>query len=278
MKRIQNPSLKIGSNQIIGFVLIQSDELSGLIEKSARDGLRENQAYKRLIDITTGVIEKLETRRYQFRKNSGLSRTAVKIERDLEKLFAFDDLKKDVRSKLTKAGIPTDTADDVIRMIAKKETQNNTIAEGIRETVAIYQGQATLGKIINVVLHEGRRPLNFFKNQIPNLNFWAQRLEEDRDINTLNKITGITGELSTNASLLVTLFARLDPLAAGRRGPKVEYNLYDALSGSLKVFETELVNNHIDTHINRPKKMSLYGWRQDIYVIMANLSTTAFIG
>ena len=43
-ERVQNPSLRIGSNQVIGFVQIQSDEESGLIEKSARDGLRENSA------------------------------------------------------------------------------------------------------------------------------------------------------------------------------------------------------------------------------------------
>ncbi len=271
MKRIQNPSLKIGSNQIIGFVRIQSEELSGLVEKSARDGLRENRAYKSLIELTEIVIQNLENRRFQYRQKSGLSRPALKIERELEKLFSFDDLKKEIRSSLAKAGISRETADDVIKIIAKKEKQNNTIAEGIRQTVAIYQGQATLGKIINVVLHEGRRPLNFFKNQIPNLNFWAQKLEEDRDISFLNKIMAITGELGNNANLLVSLFARLDPLAAGKRGPKVEYNLYDALSGSFKVFENELLENGIDFQINCPKKMSQSGWRQDIYVIMSNL-------
>ncbi|MEW5870797.1 MAG: sensor histidine kinase [Chloroflexota bacterium] len=271
MKRIQNPSLKIGSNQIIGFVLIQSEELSNLIEKSARDGLRENRAYKRLIEITEIVIQNLENRRYQYRQKSGLSRPALRIERELEKLFAFDDLKRDIRSRLTKAGISRETADDVIKLVVKKEKLSNTIAENIRQTVAIYQGQATLGKIINVVLHEGRRPLNFFKNQIPNLDFWARKLEENRDISFLNKILAITGELGNNANLLVSLFARLDPLAAGKRGPKVEYNLYDAITGSFKVFENEFIENSINFQIDCPKKMKLSGWRQDIYVIMSNL-------
>src|SRR5690606_19289407 len=45
-QRVQNPSLRIGSNQAIGYVLIQSEEQSELIEKSARDGLRENAAYE----------------------------------------------------------------------------------------------------------------------------------------------------------------------------------------------------------------------------------------
>ena len=62
-RRVQNPSLRIGSNQVIGFVQIQSDEQSGLIEKSARDGLRENLAYERLKDITQRVIAEFEDRR-----------------------------------------------------------------------------------------------------------------------------------------------------------------------------------------------------------------------
>ena len=67
-QRVQNPSLRIGSNQVIGIVQIQSDEESGLIEKSARDGLRENQSFDRLKEITTGVIGELESRRFQYRK------------------------------------------------------------------------------------------------------------------------------------------------------------------------------------------------------------------
>jgi signal transduction histidine kinase len=271
MKRIQNPTLKIGSNQIIGFVLIQSDELSGLVEKSARDGLRENQAYRQLIITTNIVINELETKRFQYRKSAGLSRPALKIERELERLFTFDDLKNDIRYRLTKAGISSDTADEIIKVIVLKENQNNAIAEDIRQTVAIYQGQATLGKIINVVLHEGRRPLNFFKNQIPNLNFWAQKLEENHDLSFLNRIIAITGELGNNANLLVNLFSRLDPLAAGKRGPKTEFNLYNALSGSFKVFENEMLSKGINFKINCPKIMMFSGWRQDVYVIMTNL-------
>ncbi|MXX11990.1 MAG: ATP-binding protein, partial [Gemmatimonadetes bacterium] len=88
-QRVQNPSLRIGSNQAIGYVQIQSDEQSGLIEKSARDGLRENAAFSHLKEITTKVIAELETRRFEFRMKAGLSRSVIKVERELERLFSF---------------------------------------------------------------------------------------------------------------------------------------------------------------------------------------------
>ena len=55
-QRIQAPARRIGNNQVIGYVQIQSEEQSQLIEKSARDGLIENDAFARLRAITKEVI------------------------------------------------------------------------------------------------------------------------------------------------------------------------------------------------------------------------------
>ena len=74
-RRVQNPSLRIGSNQVIGYVQIQAEEKSQLIEKSARDGLIENDAFQRLKEITKGVIGKLENKRFTYRKTSGSRKT-----------------------------------------------------------------------------------------------------------------------------------------------------------------------------------------------------------
>ncbi len=270
-KRVQQPSLKIGSNQVIGYVQIESEEISHLQEKSARDGLRENNAYGSLREIAQEVISKLEERRYIYRRKAGLSRASVKVERELEKLFSFEDLKIGIRSKLTKSGISQKNTEEIIEIIANKEKENNAIAEDIRQTVAIYQGQATLGKIINVILHEGRRPLGFFKNQLKNLNFWAKELRQDFSQEALDELLPIADGLGVNSKFLVDLFKRLDPLAAGKRGPKKIYNLYEALYGATQVFENELLENKISLKLNCPKNVTLTGWDQDIYVIMANL-------
>lgn len=104
-QRVQNPSLRIGSNQAIGYVQIQSDERSGLVEKSARDGLRENTAFTGLKAITKAVIAKLEERRFDYRKQAGLSRPVLKVEKEFERMFSFDALKKDIRAKLTGGGL-----------------------------------------------------------------------------------------------------------------------------------------------------------------------------
>lgn len=270
-ERVQNPSMRIGCNQVIGYVQIEEEELSGLEEKSARDGLRDNRSYERLKKIAKKVISELESRRFAYRQKAGLSRHAIKIEKELEKLFAFDDLKKGIRKKLRNKGIDKKTTEEVINIITKKEEDNNRIVGDIRETVAIYQGQATLGKIINVVLHEGRKPLNYFKNIIPDINFWSKQFSETKDHKLLNKIIPLANNIGNNADIFRNLFARLDPLAAGKRPRKKPFPLLETISQSFQIFESELSAKKIDYKIKCNKDFKFMGWPQDIYIIITNL-------
>lgn len=270
-QRVQNPSLRIGSNQAIGYVQIQSDELSGLVEKSARDGLRENSAFTRLKEITKAVIARLEERRFDYRKKARLSRPVLRVERELERLFSFDALKKDIRSKLTREGVDQKTADEVIEIISRDADDRNRVADEIRQTVAVYQGQATLGKIINVILHEGRRPLNYFRNQIPNLRYWYDSFLKTRDVEKLETFMRIAEGVGQNAEIFVKLFSRLDPLAAGKRSARKPLDLKKTILGSLSVFDAEMKTYHVMAKVEGPDDFRFLSWQQDIYAIFANL-------
>lgn len=270
-QRVQNPSLRIGSNQAIGFVLIESEERSSLIEKSARDGLRDNNAYENLKKITTEVIRRLEDRRFAYRKQAGLSRPVVKIEREIDRLFSSDALKRDVQLSLNEAGVSVEATGNVLELIGRDEQQRNEVAEGIRRAVAIYQGQATLGKIINVILHEGRRPLNFFRNQIPNLRYWHKVFLDTHNEEKLAEIVSISEGIGENAEFFVTLFGRLDPLADGTRSRKQDVNVKAAIQGALSVFASEMEAEGIEGLIDCPDSFSMTAWSQDMYVIFTNL-------
>ena len=270
-QRVQKPSVKIGSNQVIGYVHIESEESSGLEETSARDGLKTNLAYARLKEITCLIISKLEERRFIYRRNAGLSKPAIKVGKELEKLYDYSALQNSISSVLRKSGISNTTINEIGQIIDKEQNQKNAIVDDIKTTVAIYQGQATLGKIINVILHEGRRPLNYFKNQIPNLNFYGKRFKENPTNDHLIKITSLTNGIEENAGIFVNLFSRLDPLAAKTRETRVNFNLFQAVNIVSQVFENELSLNNIKLVVNGDKTIFLNGWRQDIYTIFTNL-------
>ena len=270
-QRVQNPSLRIGSNQVIGFVQIQSDEQSGLIEKSARDGLKENRAFDRLKEITQKVIGELESRRFDHRRQTGLSQPTAKLERELDSLFSSVELKRDVQSRLSNSGVRQETAEEILEMITRDEAEKNRVADNIRQAVAIYQGQATLGKIINVILHEGRRPLSYFRNQIPNLRYWHKSFLKTGDRENLNKMLSISDGIGSNAEVIVNLFGRLDPLAAAKRSRKTALDLKKTLTGALSVFGSEMKSQNVGSHVICPDDFMLSAWSQDIYSIFTNL-------
>lgn len=270
-QRIQNPSLRIGNNQVVGYVHIESEELSNLEEKSARDGLKDNDAFKRLKSITRSIISELETRRYSFRRKMGITNSSKKIEKKFEELYDYSSLKNIISSSLKKAGLHDIVIDEVNSIISKDQEKKNEVIEEIKRAVAVYQGQATLGKIINIILHEGRRPLNYFRNQIPNLNFVINEFKEKNDGDSLDKINHLTTRISENANVFVRLFSRLDPLSAKRGENRKEFVILDTITAAVSVFENELKIKNIDILINCPKEVKFYGWKQDFHTIFVNL-------
>lgn len=268
--RVQNPSQKIGSDQVIGVVKIESEEFSNLIEKSARDGLKDNDAYKNLISLTKRIITEVEKRRYIYRSKAGLSRKTLKIEAEFEKLFSFDNLRSNVRSTLEKGKVDDNTSQKILTAIDETEKEKNKIAESLRETVAIYQGQATLGKIINVLIHEGRKPLEFFKNQVKLFNSCYKEYEKG-NLEKLPVLYDKVNRFSFNSNILVQLFKKIDPLAMGKRGAKKEIPIVKTLNSIFSVFSSKLNNISWSVKIDNATDVMLNCWEQDIYSVFTNL-------
>ena len=269
--RVQNPSLHIGSNQVIGFVKIQSEELSNLKETSARDGIKDNKAYQNLIAIVKNVLSELEVRRFAYRRKSGLTKGAVKIEQDFEKLFSFIDVKKQIKKTLIKEGMSEESTDEIFKILDEKEADSAKLIQDIKKKVAIYQGQATLGKIVDVVMHEVRKPLGFFNNQSKNLDYWVCEYVSSPSTENKNEILNISNNFNINTNVLSELFNRLDPLATTQRGKKTSFKIKDSIHHSISVFSSQIKENNILISINCDENIELVGWINDIYVIITNL-------
>ena len=266
-RRVDIPARCIGVNQAIGYVQIQAQDRSGLIEKSARDGLRANYAFNQLKTVTTLVIMELEWRRFDYRRKEGLSRPAIKIEQNLQGLFSSERLKHKVRTQLVKGA----KAEKIIELIDEDSANKNRVVEEIQQAIAIYQGQATLGKIVNVILHEGRQPLSYFREQIPYLRRWYELFRKTKSQTTFENLMRIAEGIGQNAKFFVHLFRRLDPLAAGKRIPRKPLELKKTIEGTFDVFESQLKTHNIFTQVKGVDGFRLSVWEQDIYAIFTNL-------
>ena len=269
--RVQNPSVKIGSDQVIGFIHIESEEESGLEEKSARDGLRETEEYFGLQEIGKQVLIELENRRFIYRKNVGLGRSKRDLNEKINTLYDLKELKTKINRELDASGIEIKSKERINKILTEKETKNNKIADDLKKAIALYQGQATVGKIVNVVLHEGRKPLGYFKNQIPIMTEWADEIKELYNEDTLNKIINRLGVIDEQANIFIKLFGKLDPLSAKKRDRKKDFNLREVISDVKDVFISELEKQNIRLQVNCDINQTFFGWKEDLYIIFTNL-------
>ncbi|MBN2597650.1 MAG: sensor histidine kinase [Marinifilaceae bacterium] len=270
-ERVQNPTIRIGSDQIIGFIHIESEKESGLIEKSARDGLKENPAYFGLMNIAITVLKELENRRFAYRRNIGLGRNNRNISEKIDKLYNFSDLFETIHKELDGFGIEKVQQEKINRILLDKEKINNKIAEELKQSIALYQGQATVGKIVNVILHEGRRPLSYFKNQVPVIASWSGELKDSFSEELLEKIRDRLSVFSEQGGVFINLFGKLDPLSAKKRGSKSKFKIKEVINSVFDVFTTELNDKNIDHSCDCEANKLVFGWKEDFYIVFTNL-------
>lgn len=276
LERVNNPSLRISVNQIIGYVKIESEEQSNLYEKSARDGLRDNEAYKNLIDISKRVLKLLEENRYRYRESTGKSRKKNEsIDNKLDDIFSSENLSFKIRHTLQDADLPQNKKDEITKEIlglVEEDTKSkSTKLEYIKRAVAIYQGQATLGKIINRLIHEGRRPLNYFQNEIPNLKHWKEKYNSSHDENHFSKVIERVDGVLDNSKHFVTLFKKIDPLATARRPNRKDEKIKSMIQSSLNIFEKDINDNGISIKFSCSEEVTYLCWKQDFIAIIYNL-------
>ncbi len=275
-KRVQDPSHKIGHNQIIGFINVRHEESSGLEEKSARDGLVENGAYFGLVTMLNTVIKQLEVRRYKYREKAQKGRRSSTINDELSLLFNFDKTKADIASELNKLEsspeLLTSVKDSISNILNKEQTRKADIERKIRDTIAVYQGQATLGKITHVLLHEGRKHIKYINETAPRVAKWVSQIIGETKDEMAEKIKDRNEKVVTHAKGLSFLFKKIEPLARTRRSSDREFNLVKELESIACIFEYDLSSQGISFVINnQATEVNVVCNEVDIITVFSNL-------
>ncbi|EAJ2871230.1 histidine kinase, partial [Campylobacter upsaliensis] len=181
-RRVNNPTMSISTNQIAGFVSIESENKSNLIEKSDREGLKENENYDNLKNILLQVLSEVEKRRYEFRKNTKRGRVvANNIKDTIRDVFSFDDVNNKISVILHKANIDAHIIEKVQFELKQEEIKKNNGLKNIEEVLAMYEAHAALGKLVLYVLHEGRKPMQIIGLKLNNLKKSLQRFIKTKD-------------------------------------------------------------------------------------------------
>lgn len=266
-QRVQNPSYKIGFNQISGMIKIESEEKSGLVEKSARDGIREDAHFNGFKMIIDRIIDILEAKRANLRKEDNKETSSEK----LEKIIENESLKEKLSNVVRQAGLEKDVVNKLEKIVEEDEKEKHERIKELTTNISKYEGQATLGKIVDLIMHEIRKPLMWFKTQSVTISKVYNRYRTSHDEKDLEKIVRIIESSETEASLISDFFKKIDILATRSSDEKETFNVYNVINDTMNIFVQKLVDEDIEYFINCDKDIQFYGWKKDVIVALSNI-------
>lgn len=268
-RRVQDPSLRIGHNQIAGYVTVQGQAESGLVERSSREGFEQNAAFTRLGRLLTQLLtERVEPRRYDFRKQAGLSRSRNTTFDEVKQLSGLQKI-RELIGRLP----PTEQAqaEAVIRRESAQLVEKISILE---ERQRVLEAKSSLGAIISEVLHEGGPAVAYLLATSARL----QVLVPDALNNTPNAqaarelIPDRLFHMRKNSQRLADLFKALRPLSGGRRGKAVWFKPVDPIFSARALFETHETEIIIEGGFDAPE---IVGYPDDLLTAAVNLFSNA---
>lgn len=228
LRRVQTPTRRVSNNQVIGHVFIGADTNEGLKDQSNREGILAGTAYSDLQTLVKAALVELETRRYTARhpkREPGESKGG---------LFERFDL-GEIRTALAQS-YPGDK-----RLIGLIDEKNRDIQEGVTEVQNVlsrYSRLATLGALIDRVLHDGRTVVARLKNIA---RFGTRDLNKKSltDGEKIELALEAMSETTTQAELLSSLFKQIEPFGGRKRGRPKEISTSDVIDKAISILQQE---------------------------------------
>jgi signal transduction histidine kinase len=272
-KRVQNPSIKIGHNQVSGVVIIDDEHTSQLVERSSREGLEENGSFRRLQSLILALLsEVVEPHRRRFRIGAGL---------DVRKQSGFREALGQAELPWAQhllERLPEGERVEAQKLITRESERLTGHLKDLEARQAQLEAQVTLGLIIGEVMHQGNTPLAFIETEVARLQKWWPRLFESTDEAEEDRaecpkiLRGLTG----SATSLRSLFNALSPLAGARRGEPQTYSVEKTLNEILFLFKSKSEDIGLQFLIGPGiTNLSVKGYPEDLATALTNLIDNA---
>ncbi|HVQ40110.1 MAG TPA: ATP-binding protein, partial [Pyrinomonadaceae bacterium] len=243
IRRVQTPTLRLSNNQIYGVVHITADGNPKLKDQSNREGLDENQALRDLRMVMIAILARLEQERYKTRPRAKGKQKAVG---GIFSRFSLQPLTDYIARKL-----PKDK--EAKQLVRSTEAAYNSHIKEIQTVLARYQRLATLGQLVDHVLHEGRQPIAAIVNEA---DLGLADVERQNGTNDIRSIAARRLQvIRRQIAVLATAFRRMEPFGGRLRGRTAQLYLENIIGDALAIFDSDL--NRLNIKVTLPESQTL---------------------
>ena len=226
LRRVQNPTMRLSNNQIVGAIHISADGNSQLRDQTNREGLVESPAVDDLRRCVVDVLTHIEKARYQKRHEK------ARKEEEQSGLGLFRDLDlKPVKDSFEQK-YPQDK--EFLQFLTKQEQAFQSSVKQVQRVIVRYRRLATLGQLIDVVLHDGRTPVASISNEC---DLARRDLKSTTDTAAAReKLLGRLDTIGKQTEVLSSLFRRIAPFGGRKWGRPSEQPIEKLIADSFAIF------------------------------------------
>lgn len=263
LRRVQAPTRRVSNNQIVGHVFIGADTNEELKDQSNREGILAGAAYSDLQVIVRAALNELETRRYVARH--------PKDQAEVKKGGVFDrfdlgEIRAIVSKKYPQDHHTIDLIDSKHRDIQKSVTE-------VQNVLSRYTRLATLGTLIDRVLHDGRtavaRLLNISRHATRDLN--KEAFSDSEKITIALKAMSDT---KARAIFLSSLFNQIEPFGGRKRGRPKGLATDDVIDEAFSILDKEARSSGISL-VREGENLDVKIDRAELLTVLINLIQNA---
>lgn len=244
IRRVQKPQQRFSNNNIAGQIEITAEQNPTLTDQTNRQGLDENQALADVVQMMLEVVEMVERRRQEVRpKQKGkTSRTPIG--------GIFEPLDFSPIRQQLKLAYPDDK--ELNALVDQTERNFSRQLEEIQTVLGRYHSLATLGKLIDVVLHDGRHPVSTVLAQAK---LAEKSIAKDGECEKrLESIKKNLKKINNQGEVLQGLFRRIEPFGGRKKGRPAPLYLETIISDTVEIYSSEI--KRLGVHVTLPTKPS----------------------
>lgn len=243
-RRINVPTRRLSNNQVIGALNITADGNPDLIDQTNREGLVEGPALEDLRHLVKEIIVQLETVRYAVRHQGPRQPRTRSV--DLFQPFRLTELRE---------AATTRDDSELIAMVTDAEERLEERNSELREVVARYQRLATLGQLVDQMIHEVAQPMVGARQAaIAGLEI-IEDCKTDasgRPVNFEEFIREIKEQfriIRDQARVVADVLRRLAPFGGRRRGRPRTITVEDAMKDVCLILRQDIKTRGVDVSI-----------------------------
>ena len=226
LRRVNNPTLRLSNNQIVGYVSIGLSTNPELKDQSNREGIVESNAFEDLKEWIKLILNEVEQRRYKERPRE--NGQTGKRGNSLFENFSLASISKEIKENNPDSSV-------ILSLISQKEIEIQNAVAIVQEVISRYRRLSTLGQLVDPILHDGNNLLHDIEFKSLRIIQEARKENADGDmiVQSAEEIRAIKKDFSQ-------LFRRLEPFGGKKRGRPQKIVVEDVIRNQYIILKEEL--------------------------------------